>query len=159
MPVGGYNFCARPEQPRGPPYLLYKGYLIFPGGKAEMAWCWSSTLFWCRGCERVDPVLCLHRHAFPLYHNIDQIYQCVLSDSSTTMSCFVELLHPCAVRICLMMVNVPLLRRDAFLILVSYLTLGIHKTVSLNVFNLDNNEEDYVEMIPILKYLSPYMVL
>jgi len=49
--------------------------------------------------------------------------------------------------------------RDVFLILVTNLTLGIRKTVSLKVFNLDHNTEDYDEMILTLTYLSPCMVL
>lgn len=101
---------------------------------------------------------CAYIDMLSLYHNIDQIYQCVLSDYSTTMSCIVELHHPCAVRICVVLGTALLLRRDVFLIMVNYLTLGIHKTVSLNLLNLNHNAEDYVEMILTLKYLSPYMV-
>jgi len=49
--------------------------------------------------------------------------------------------------------------RDAFLILVTYLTLGTHKTLSLNVFNLDHNAEDHVQVTLTLTYLSPRVVL
>jgi hypothetical protein len=33
-PCGSEIFLARPDRPRGPPRLLYKGYRVFPGGKA-----------------------------------------------------------------------------------------------------------------------------
>jgi hypothetical protein len=32
-PVGGEIFRTCPDRPRGPPNLLYNGYLVFPGGK------------------------------------------------------------------------------------------------------------------------------
>ena len=32
-PVGGEIFRTCPDQPWGPPSLLYNGYLVFPGGK------------------------------------------------------------------------------------------------------------------------------
>jgi hypothetical protein len=37
-PDGGENFRSRPDQPWGPPSLLYNGYRVFPGGKAAGAW-------------------------------------------------------------------------------------------------------------------------
>ena len=37
-------FSCRPDRPRGPPKLLYKGYPVFPGGKAGEAWCWPPPL-------------------------------------------------------------------------------------------------------------------
>jgi len=33
MPVGGDIFRTCPDQPWGPPSLLYNGYRVFPGGK------------------------------------------------------------------------------------------------------------------------------
>ena len=33
------DFSPRPDWPWSPPSLLYKGYRIFPGGKAAGAWC------------------------------------------------------------------------------------------------------------------------
>jgi hypothetical protein len=36
-------FRTRPDQPWGPPALLYNGYQVFPGGKAAGAWCWPSS--------------------------------------------------------------------------------------------------------------------
>ena len=33
IPVGAI-FRTCPDRPRGPPSLLYNGYLVFPGGKA-----------------------------------------------------------------------------------------------------------------------------
>jgi hypothetical protein len=32
-PGGGQIFCTCPDQPWGPPSLLYNGYWVFPGGK------------------------------------------------------------------------------------------------------------------------------
>ena len=32
---GGVRFSARPDQPWGPPSLLYNGYQVFPGGKVR----------------------------------------------------------------------------------------------------------------------------
>jgi hypothetical protein len=49
--------------------------------------------------------------------------------------------------------------RGASLILVTDLTLGIRKTLSLNVSHLDHNAEDYDEMILTLTYLSPFTVI
>jgi len=34
----------RPDRPWGPPILLYSGYRVFPGGKADGAWRWPPTL-------------------------------------------------------------------------------------------------------------------
>ena len=34
----GEIFRTRPDRPCGPPSLLYKGYRVFPGGKAAGAW-------------------------------------------------------------------------------------------------------------------------
>jgi hypothetical protein len=42
-PGGGEIFRTRPDQPCGPPTLLYNGYRVFPGGKAAEAWCWPPT--------------------------------------------------------------------------------------------------------------------
>jgi hypothetical protein len=39
------DFRTRPDQPWGPPSLLYNGYRFFPGVKAAGAWCWPPTLF------------------------------------------------------------------------------------------------------------------
>jgi hypothetical protein len=39
----GENFRTRPDQPWGPPSLLYNGYRVFPGGKAARVWCWPPT--------------------------------------------------------------------------------------------------------------------
>ena len=36
--LGGEIFRTRPDRPWGPPSLLYKEYLVFPGGKAAGAW-------------------------------------------------------------------------------------------------------------------------
>ena len=44
----GWDLRCRPDRPRGPPSLLYKGYRGFPRGKAAAAWCWSPTSFQCR---------------------------------------------------------------------------------------------------------------
>ena len=35
---GGEIFRTPPDQPGGPPSLLYKGYRVIPGGKAAGAW-------------------------------------------------------------------------------------------------------------------------
>ena len=35
IPVGGEIFRVRPDRPGGPPSLLYSGYRVFPGGKAD----------------------------------------------------------------------------------------------------------------------------
>jgi hypothetical protein len=35
---GGEIFRSRPDQPWGPPSLLYNGYRVIPGGKAAEAW-------------------------------------------------------------------------------------------------------------------------
>jgi hypothetical protein len=35
---GGEIFRTHPDQPWGPPSLLYSGYWVFPGGKAAVAW-------------------------------------------------------------------------------------------------------------------------
>ena len=33
---GGARYSARPDQPWGPPSLLYNGYCVFPGGKLRL---------------------------------------------------------------------------------------------------------------------------
>jgi hypothetical protein len=38
-PGGGKIFCTYPDPLRGPPSLLYNGYLVFPGVKVAGAWC------------------------------------------------------------------------------------------------------------------------
>jgi hypothetical protein len=38
-PGGDEIFRTCPDRPWGPPSLLYKGYQVFPGGKAAGAWC------------------------------------------------------------------------------------------------------------------------
>jgi hypothetical protein len=38
-PGGGKIFHTRPDQPWGPPSLLYNGYWVFPRGKATGALC------------------------------------------------------------------------------------------------------------------------
>ena len=38
-PSGEIIFCARLEQPRSLPGLLYNEYLVFPGGKDAGMWC------------------------------------------------------------------------------------------------------------------------
>jgi hypothetical protein len=40
---GDEIFRTRPDRPWGPPSLLYKGYRVFPGGKAAGAWRWTPT--------------------------------------------------------------------------------------------------------------------
>jgi len=35
---GGEIFRTRPDRPWGPPSLLYNGYRVFPGGKADGVW-------------------------------------------------------------------------------------------------------------------------
>jgi hypothetical protein len=35
---GGKIFRTHPDQPGGPPRLLYNGYRFFPGGKLARAW-------------------------------------------------------------------------------------------------------------------------
>jgi hypothetical protein len=57
-PVGGEIFRIHPDQPWGPPSLLYNGYWVFPGGNAAGAWRWPPTPFWCRGWEWVKQYLC-----------------------------------------------------------------------------------------------------
>jgi hypothetical protein len=39
----GEIFRTRPDQPWGPPSLLYNGYWVFPRAKAAGAWCWPPT--------------------------------------------------------------------------------------------------------------------
>jgi hypothetical protein len=41
-PGGGEIFRTRPDRPWGPPSLLYNAYWVYPGGKAEGAWCWLT---------------------------------------------------------------------------------------------------------------------
>jgi hypothetical protein len=36
---GGEIFRTRPDRHWGPPSLLYNGYRVFTGGKADGAWC------------------------------------------------------------------------------------------------------------------------
>ena len=36
---GGEIFRTHSDRPWGPPRLLYNGYRVFPGGKADGAWC------------------------------------------------------------------------------------------------------------------------
>jgi hypothetical protein len=38
IPVGGEKFRTLPDRLCGPPSLVYKGYRVFPGGKAAGAW-------------------------------------------------------------------------------------------------------------------------
>ena len=42
-PEGGKIFRTHPDRPGGPPSLLYKGYRVFPGGKAAGVWRLSPT--------------------------------------------------------------------------------------------------------------------
>jgi hypothetical protein len=53
-PGGGEIFRIRPDRPWGLPSLLYNGYRVFPGGKADGAWCWPPTPNWRRGQEWVE---------------------------------------------------------------------------------------------------------
>jgi len=39
----GELFRTRPDRPWSPPFLLYNGYQVFPGGKVVKTWCWSPT--------------------------------------------------------------------------------------------------------------------
>jgi len=43
IPVKGEIFRTGPDRPWGPRILLYKGYWVFPGGKAAGAWRWPPT--------------------------------------------------------------------------------------------------------------------
>jgi hypothetical protein len=38
-PGGGEIFCTHPDQPWGPPSLLYGGSQVIPGSKVAEAWC------------------------------------------------------------------------------------------------------------------------
>jgi len=49
IPVGGEIFCPHPDQPWGPPNLLYIGYQVFPRGKVARAWHWPFTPIYCWG--------------------------------------------------------------------------------------------------------------
>ena len=51
---GGEILCTRPDQPWGPPSLLYNG--LFPGGKATGVWRWPHTPSSSDVKERVRPV-------------------------------------------------------------------------------------------------------
>jgi hypothetical protein len=42
-PDGGKIFLTRPDKPWCPPSLLYNGYRVFPGDKADGAWRWPPT--------------------------------------------------------------------------------------------------------------------
>ena len=42
IPVGGEIFRTRPDQPWGPPSLLYNRYRVSPRGKADGAWRWPT---------------------------------------------------------------------------------------------------------------------
>jgi hypothetical protein len=53
-PGEGEIFRTHPDQPWGPPSLLYNGYRVFPRGNAAKVWCWQHTPFQCRGHERVE---------------------------------------------------------------------------------------------------------
>jgi hypothetical protein len=96
IPVGGEIFRTRPDRPWGPPSLLYKGYRVFPGGKAARAWCWSPTPFERRGQERVELYLyppsgvsSLLRGTFTfyLYQASSQNFERPLSASSCLSVC------------------------------------------------------------------------
>ena len=45
----GEIFRTRPDQPWGPPSLLYIGYRVFPGDKSAGAWRWPPTPIWHSG--------------------------------------------------------------------------------------------------------------
>jgi len=45
---------TRPEQPWGPPSLLYNAYRLFSVGKAAGAWCWPPTSSSAEVKERVE---------------------------------------------------------------------------------------------------------
>ena len=51
---GGEIFRTRPDRPRGPPSLLYKGYRVFPGGKATGPWRWPPIPSSAEVKERVE---------------------------------------------------------------------------------------------------------
>jgi hypothetical protein len=58
-------FRTRPDQPCGPPSLLYNGHRVIPGGKATGAWRLSLTPSSFEVEERIQlylysPPLCLH---------------------------------------------------------------------------------------------------
>ena len=47
-------FRSRPDRPWGLPSLLYNGYRVFPGGRADGAWRWPSTSSSAEVKERVE---------------------------------------------------------------------------------------------------------
>ena len=51
---GGEIFRTRPDRPWSLPSLLYKGYLVFPGGKAAGPWPWPPTQSKAEVKERVE---------------------------------------------------------------------------------------------------------
>jgi len=53
-PGGGEIFRTCPDRSWGPPSLLYKGYRVFPGGKAAGAWRWPPTPTSAEVKERVE---------------------------------------------------------------------------------------------------------
>jgi hypothetical protein len=70
----GRDFSHTSRPAPGPPSLLYKGYRIFPGGKAAGAWYWTPTPFYRRGWEWVElyhyspsrPMVACYRVTFTL---------------------------------------------------------------------------------------------
>ena len=49
--------CTHPDQPWGPPTLLYNAYQVFPRGKAAKAWRWPHTPSEVEVKERVQQYL------------------------------------------------------------------------------------------------------
>ena len=53
-PGGGEILRTRPDRPWGPPSFLYKGYRVFPRGKAGGVWPWPPTPSSAEVKERVE---------------------------------------------------------------------------------------------------------
>jgi len=54
IPVGGEIFRTPTDRSCGPPSLLYNGYRVFPGGKADGVWRWPPTPICAEVKERVE---------------------------------------------------------------------------------------------------------
>jgi hypothetical protein len=73
------TFCTCPDQPWGPPSLLYNGYGVFPGGKDIDAW--TPPPFNAEANERAELYLYSTLGLRPVYGSLYLFYNDTVTDS------------------------------------------------------------------------------